>query len=340
MGGVAFWVILAVLAVILISKSVHIVRQYQRGIIETLGRFTRVAEPGLVIIIPFIQRLIKVDMRETVLDVAPQEVITEDNAMVTVDAVVYYQVTDPVKRTYNVTDFRLAAVKLAQTNLRNIIGDMELDEALTSREIINAKLRQVLDDATDAWGVKITRVELQAIEPPRDIVEAMSRQMKAERDKRATILEAEGVRQAAILKAEGEKQARVLQAEGEAEAIRKVADAEKYRQIAIAEGQAQAIRAVFAGIHEGRPTHDLLAYKYLETLQKMADGKATKIFLPLEATGVLAGIAAAAAAYKEGEQGGAPEAEGGPKQEPGAGGQEGSGGGPQAAPPAPPEGGE
>lgn len=300
MYGIA--ITLAVLAAIVIAKAVYIVRQYERGIVETFGRFTRVAEPGLTLIFPFVQRLVRVDMRETVLDVAPQEVITEDNAMVTVDAVVYYEVTDPVKRTYNVTDFRVAAIKLAQTNLRNIIGDMELDEALTSREVINTQLRQVLDDATDKWGVRVTRVELQAIEPPRDIVEAMSRQMKAERDKRATILEAEGVRQAAILKAEGEKQARVLEAEGEAEAIRKVADAQKYREIAIAEGQAQAIRTVFAGIHEGRPTHDLLAYKYLEALQAIADGKATKIFLPIEASGILSGIAAAGIAFKEGSE--------------------------------------
>ncbi|MCD6350905.1 MAG: SPFH/Band 7/PHB domain protein [Armatimonadetes bacterium] len=292
-------VFLGVLALVVIAKSLYIVRQWERGIVETLGKYTRTAQPGLVVVFPFLQNLRRVDMRETVLDVAPQEVITKDNAMVTVDAVVYYEVTDPVKRTYNVTDFRVAAVKLAQTNLRNIIGDMELDQALTSREVINTELRQVLDDATDRWGVRVTRVELQAIEPPRDIVEAMSRQMKAERDKRAAILEAEGVRQSAILTAEGDKQARVLEAEGEAEAIRKVADAQKYREIAIAEGQAQAIRTVFSGIHEGQPTHDLLAYKYLEALQKIADGKATKIFLPLEASGILSGIAAAGMAFQE-----------------------------------------
>ncbi|MBC7286670.1 MAG: SPFH/Band 7/PHB domain protein [Armatimonadetes bacterium] len=297
-------VLAAALAAVIIARAVYVVRQYERGVVETFGRFTRVAEPGLAIIMPFVQRLIRVDMREAVLDVAPQEVITKDNAMVTVDAVVYYEVTDPVKRTYNVTDFRRAAIKLAQTNLRNIIGDMELDEALTSRERINSHLRAVLDDATDKWGVRITRVELQAIEPPKDIVEAMSRQMKAERDKRATILEAEGIRQAAILKAEGEKQARVLQAEGEAEAIRRVADATKYREITVAEGQAQAIRTVFGGIHDGRPTNDLLAYKYLETLQKIADGRATKIFLPLEASSILAGIAAAGVAFKEGAESG------------------------------------
>lgn len=304
-------IVLAILAVVVIAKSVYFVRQYERGVVETFGRFSRVADPGPTIVFPFAQRLIRVDMRETVLDVAPQQVITKDNALVTVDAVVYYEVTDPVKRTYNVTDFRLAAIKLAQTNLRNIIGDMELDEALTSRETINSKLRQVLDDATDKWGVRVTRVELQAIEPPRDIVDAMSRQMKAERDKRAAILEAEGVRQSAILTAEGEKQARILRAEGEAEAVRKVADAERYREIAVAEGEAQAIRSVFQGIHDGRPTHDLLAYKYLETLQRIAEGQATKIFLPIEASGILAGIAAAGAAFREGMK---PDQESGPSQ--------------------------
>ncbi len=298
------WIALAILALIVISKSVYVIRQYERGVVETFGKYTRTAQPGLTLVIPFFQNLIRVDVRETVLDVAPQEVITKDNAMVTVDAVVYYEVTDPVKRIYNVTDFRMAAIKLAQTNLRNIVGDMELDEALTSREIINSQLRQVLDDATDKWGVRVTRVELQAIEPPRDIVEAMSRQMKAERDKRAMILEAEGTRQSAILTAEGNKQARVLEAEGEAEAIRKVADAQKYREIAVAEGQAQAIRTVFAGIHDGGPTHDLLAYKYLEALQSIANGKATKVFLPLEATGILAGISAAGMAFRETAEGG------------------------------------
>ena len=294
---------LAGLAVIVILKSVYIVRQYERGVIETFGRFTRVADPGVTPLIPFAQRLIRVDVRETVMDVSPQQVISKDNATLIVDAVVYYQVTDPQRRVYNVTDFRLAAIKLAQTNLRNIIGDMELDQALTSREAINDRLRQVLDDATDTWGVRVTRVELQTIEPPKDIIEAMSRQMKAERDKRAAILEAEGMRQSAILKAEGDKQSAVLEAEGQAEAIRKVADAEKYRQIAEAEGKKQALINVFAGVHEGNPTPDLLAYYYLEALKEMANGQATKIFLPYEASGVLAGIAAAGLAFKEGEGG-------------------------------------
>lgn len=273
-------IIIIMLGIIYVFKAVKIVRQHERGLIETLGRYTRTVEPGLVIIIPPFQRMRIVDMREQVIDVPPQDVITKDNVVVTVDAVIYFQVIDPVKVVYEVSNFSLAALKLAQTNLRNVIGDLELDQTLTSREKINFQLRQVLDEATDKWGVKITRVEIQKIEPPQDITNAMSKQMKAEREKRAMILEAEGVKQSAILKAEGEKQAAILTAEGKAEAIKKVADAEKYQ-----------IEIVYEAIHKGRPTNDLIAIKYLETLQKIADGKATKIFIPIEATGVLGSIA-------------------------------------------------
>mgnify|MGYP001080181968 FL=1 len=297
---IVVWIVLGLLAVVLLSQAIFVVRQYERGVVATLGRYAYTADPGLTFIFPFVQSLDRVDMRETVLDVNPQEVITEDNVVVTVDAVIYFEVTDPFRRVYNVTDFRLAAMKLAQTNLRNVIGDLELDETLTSRETINAQLRTILDDATDKWGVRVTRVELQRIDPPRDITEAMSRQMKAERNKRAAILEAEGVRESAILEAEGERQAAILEAEGQAQAIREVADAEKFREIAVAEGQAKAIVNVYHAIHEGDPTHDLLAIKYLETLQRMANGKATKIFLPIEASGVLSGIAAMGDAFEEG----------------------------------------
>ncbi len=270
--------------------GLKIVRPYQRGVVERLGKYQRVVQPGLNLIIPFIERLIKVDMREQVVDVPPQEVITKDNATVTVDAIVYYEVTDPVKVLYNVANFRLATIKLAQTNLRNVIGDLTLDESLTSRERINAKLRDVLDEATDKWGAKVTRVELQRIEPPSDVTEAMHRQMKAERDRRAVVLEAEGVRQAAILKAEGEKQARILEAEGQAAAIQRVADAEKYKLLTVAEGEAQAIERVYAAIHKGNPTKDLITIKYLEALAKMAEGKATKLFVPYEASGILSAL--------------------------------------------------
>jgi len=283
--------LLAVLAVIL-GSAIRIVRPFERGLVERLGKYHHTAEPGLRLIWPFIDRMVRVDMRERVIDVPPQSVITEDNVVVAVDAVIYYRVIDPVKVIYNVEDFNLAVVKLAQTNLRNQIGELNLDETLTSREQINAALGQILDEATDKWGVKVARVEIQRIDPPADITEAMSKQMKAEREKRALILEAEGVRQSEITKAEGSKQAAILEAEGKAEAIQKVADAEKYQKIAIAAGEAQAIQSVFRAIHEGQPTSELITLKYLEALTSIAQGQATKIFLPLEASGVLGGLAA------------------------------------------------
>ncbi len=296
------WIVLAFLAFVVVGKAVYIVRQHQRGVIVTFGKYTKTAGPGLVFIFPFVQGITMVDMRETVLDVMPQDVITKDNAVVTVDAIVYYEVTDPFRNLFNVVDFRMAAIKLAQTNLRNLIGDMELDELLISREVVNAQLRQILDDATDKWGVRVTRVELQTVDPPADIIAAMSQQMKAERLKRAAILEAEGLRQAAILKAEGERQARINIAEGEAEAIKKVAEAEKFRQLTVAQGEAQAITTVFGAIHTGDPTPDLLAIKYLEALADIADGEATKIFLPLEAMGVLGSMAAIGEAFRDSQQ--------------------------------------
>ncbi len=277
---IGIFIVLAFLILIVAARGLKIVRPWQKGLIERLGKYQRTADSGLSIILPFLERMIKVDMREQVVDVPPQGVITKDNVVVEVDAVVYYEVTDPIKVTYNVANFYIAATKLAQTNLRNLIGDLALDESLTSREVINTKLREVLDDATDKWGTKVTRVELQRIEPPDDVTAAMHRQMKAERERRAMILEAEGHKQSVILKAEGD-----------AEAIREVADAEKYQKLTVAKGEAEAIENVYNAIHNGRPTNDLIAIKYLEALVKIADGKATKVFLPIEASGVLGSIA-------------------------------------------------
>jgi regulator of protease activity HflC (stomatin/prohibitin superfamily) len=243
-------------------------------------------------IVPFIERMKKVDMREQVVDVPPQEVITRDNVVVTVDAVVYYQATDPVKLKYNVSNFIVAATKLAQTNLRNVVGDMDLDDALTSRETINAELRSILDEATDVWGTRVVRVEIQRIDPPADVTQAMHRQMKAERDRRAIVTEAEGEKRSQILRAEGVKQSRILEAEGQAQAIKEVAEAEKFQKLTVAEGEGQAIERVFAAIHNGDPTNDLIAIKYLEALQAIADGKATKLFLPVETSGILGSIGA------------------------------------------------
>jgi regulator of protease activity HflC (stomatin/prohibitin superfamily) len=279
----------------------RIVRPYQKGLVERLGKYSRTLDSGLNIVLPFVERLIKVDMREQVVDVPPQSVITKDNVVVEVDAVVYYEVTDPVKVTYNVADFYSAATKLAQTNLRNLVGDLALDESLTSREVINSKLREILDQATDKWGVKVARVELQRIEPPQDVTEAMHRQMKAERNKRATILEAEGQKQGQILEAEGHKEADILAAEGQAEAVRRRADAEQYRCKAVADGEAAAITRTFEAIHATRPTRELIALKYLETLQAMADGEGSKIFLPYEASGVLGSLAAMREIWQDGE---------------------------------------
>ncbi len=272
------------------ATGVRVVRPWQKGVIERLGRYTRTAGSGITLIIPFLDSMHKIDMREQVVDVPPQEVITRDNVVVTVDAVVYYEATDPVKLIYNVADFYTASTKLAQTNLRNVIGDLTLDETLTSRETINTELRTILDEATDKWGTRVVRVELQRIDPPRDVTEAMHRQMKAERERRAMILEAEGDRQSKIERATGEKQATILKAEGQAQAIREVADAEKYEKTTVADGEAEAIQKVYGAIHSGDPTNDLIAIKYLEALVAIADGRATKIFLPMEATAIMGSI--------------------------------------------------
>ena len=291
--------LITIVVIFIVAKGMKIVRPWEKGIVERLGKFMRTADSGLTIILPIVENIRKVDMREQVVDIPPQAVITKDNVAVEVDAVVYYEVTDPIKVTYNIANFFMAAMKLAQTNLRNVIGDLALDESLTSREGINSKLRQILDDATDKWGVRVTRVELQRIEPPKDVTEAMHRQMKAERDRRAMILEAEGTKQSAILQAEGTRQAAILEAEGQAQAVRTVADAEKFRRLTVAQGEGEAIQTVYGAIHKGNPTNDLIAIKYLEALQKVADGQATKIFLPLETSGVLGSIAGIAELLKE-----------------------------------------
>jgi regulator of protease activity HflC (stomatin/prohibitin superfamily) len=285
-------IVIAVAVFIVVTAGLKIVSQFEKGLVERFGRYSKTVDPGLRWIWPFIERIRRVDMREQVVDVPPQEVITEDNVVVTVDAVVYYRATDPVKLRYNVANFILAATKLAQTNLRNIIGDMDLDDALTSREAINTQLRTVLDEATDVWGTQVVRVEIQRIDPPPDVTEAMHRQMKAERDRRAIVTEAEGDKSANILRAEGVKQARILEAQGQAQAIREVADADKFKLLTVAEGEGQAIERVFGAIHTGNPSPDLIAIRYLDALARIADGKATKVFLPMEMSGILGSVGA------------------------------------------------
>jgi len=244
-AGAIVGIVFAVLAVALVAKSVTTIRQHERGVVERLGRYKETWSPGLRILFPFIDTLTaRVDMRETVLDIQPQPVITRDNVTVTVDAVVYYMVTDAKAVRYEVANFGMAVSKLAQTNIRNVIGEMTLDETLTSRERINTVLRETLDDATDRWGVKVSRVEVKEIEPPRDIAEAMSKQMKAEREKRATILEAEAYREKQILEAEGDKQNAILVAEGSRQREILIAEGDRQAAILRAEGEAKAVEEV------------------------------------------------------------------------------------------------
>lgn len=303
--------ILGLLAVVLVllfvyaAAGVRIVRPYQRGVVERLGRYKGTVDPGLKLIWPIVETMKKVDMREQVIDVPPQEVITQDNVTAAVDAVVYFEPTDPQRLLYNISNFQLAVTKLSQTNLRNVIGEMTLDEAFTSRERVNGTLRQILDEATDKWGVKVVRVEIQRIDPPADVMHAMHEQMKAERTRRAVVTEAEGTREAAITRAEGDKQSAILSAEGrrqkdilnaegEAQAVRLNAEAEQYRQEIVAEGEANAILSVFNAIQDAGTDDRVIAIKYLEALQGIADGQATKIFLPTEmgaTMGALGGIA-------------------------------------------------
>ena len=242
-------VIFVLLGIVTLAQAARIVNQYEKGLIMRLGKYHAMTPSGLAFIMPFVDSLIRVDMREQVISVPPQKLITKDNVTVEVDAVVYYKVVDPVKSQFEVQDFGYACTTLAQTNLRNLIGDRTLDETLVARDMINTNLREVLDEATNNWGVKVTRVEVQKIDPPRDITEAMSRQMKAERDKRAAILEAEGVKQSQILQAEGFKQSEILKAEGDAQAriTRANAEAEAIKLVSIAaetyfKGRAEVMR--------------------------------------------------------------------------------------------------
>jgi regulator of protease activity HflC (stomatin/prohibitin superfamily) len=297
--GLLRWVLVIVLLGVVLFRIFRIIRPFETGLVERLGKFNRQASPGLNIVLPGLERIIIVDMREQVIDVPPQEVITKDNVTITVDAVIYYEPTDPKKLVYNVGDLIQAATKLAQTNLRNVVGDLELDAALTSRETINTQLKLILDEATDKWGTRVVRVEIQRVDPPQDVQDAMNKVMKAERDRRAAVTEAEGEKRAAILSAEGRKESQVLDANGEAEALKQVADAQKYEKIAIAEGEADAIEKVFAAIHKGDPTNDLIAIKYLESLEKVAEGNATKIFLPADLSATLGSIGAISELFKD-----------------------------------------
>ena len=296
-------IVIALIGILVLAASVKIVRPYQRGLVERLGKYKTTRDPGLNLILPFIETMQLIDMREQVVDVPPQEVITADNVVVSVDAVVYYEATDPQRLVYNVADFFTAITKLAQTNLRNLIGDLELDRALTSRDTINTQLRDVLDDATDKWGVRVVRVEIQRIDPPPDIVSAMHAQMRAERDRRATVTEAKGYQEAAIARADGEqqaavlsaqgrKQAAVLDAEGQAQAIELRANAEKLRLELVGAGEGNAAKSRLTGIKDAQADKAVLTVEYLQALERIGDGRATKLVIPAEFSGLLGTVAA------------------------------------------------
>jgi regulator of protease activity HflC (stomatin/prohibitin superfamily) len=289
-----FLILLAILVMVTVAKGLRIVHPNERGVVERLGKYYRTIDPGLRLIIPYMDKMRKVNVAETAVNVPPQGVITKDNATVQVDAVVFYLATDPYKTLYNVVDFQRTLTILAQTNLRNVIGSMDLDQTLSSREQINTNLRAVLDDATSEWGLKVSRVEVQTIEPPRDVMEAMHRQMKAEREKRAMILEAEGKKQSAILEAEGQKQASIVKAEGEAQAIKLVAEADRYQKETVAQGEAAAVTSVFGAIKAAEPDEALVQLRYIEALKAgLSNESAEKIFFPAELSS-LAGLLAVA----------------------------------------------
>ncbi|MGB3672946.1 MAG: SPFH domain-containing protein [Candidatus Nanopelagicales bacterium] len=270
-----FAAIILVLAIITVAKAVRIVSQANAGIVERLGRYHRTLSPGLALVMPFIDRVLPlIDMREQVQPFQPQPVITSDNLVVNIDTVVYYQVTDPKAASYEIQNPIAAIEQITVTTLRNVIGSLDLEQTLTSRDHINSQLRATLDEATTKWGIRVNRVELKSIDPPPSVVEAMEKQMKAERDKRATILTAEGYRQSQILEAEGEKQSAILRAEGQ-----------KQSAILEAEGEATAIATVTTAVHTSDVDQRVLAYQYLQQLPTIANGTASKLWvLPAELT--------------------------------------------------------
>jgi len=285
--------VIVVLVLVLVVSSIKLIRQSTVGIVERLGKFYKKAETGLNVIVPFLDRVVEVvDLREQVADFDPQPVITKDNVTMHIDTVVYYRVTDPVNYRYEIQNPVSAIENLTATTLRNVIGELELDETLNSRDTINTKLRAILDEATDPWGIKVSRVELKNINPPEDVKDAMEKQMRAEREKRAQILDAEGDRQASITRAEGEREAAIRRAEGQKQSEILRAEGEAAAIRLQAEAKADAIRRVFAAIRESHPDERLVQIKYLEALEKIADGKAAKVFLPYESAGFL-GLAGA-----------------------------------------------
>ena len=289
-----FLYLVAILVFIVALSSIRVIRQSTVGVVECLGSFHRTMPNGLHFVMPFIDKVLPlIDLREHVMDYPPIPVITKDNVTMQIDTVIYYQVTDPIKATYEISNLRGAIEKITQTTIRNVIGDLPLDETLTSRERVNTQLRVILDEATDKWGVKVTRIELKSIEPPRDIRDAMEKQMRAERDKRAQILSAEGERAANILTSEGRKQATILEAEGHRTRAILAAEADRQKRILEAEGEAQAIMTVYQArargltmLKEVQPDQALLTIQGFDALREVANGQATKIIIPSDLAGL------------------------------------------------------
>jgi len=271
-------IVLVLLVLVTLARTVRIIPQARAGVVERLGRYQRTLNPGLAILVPFVDKLRPLmDLREQVVSFPPQPVITEDNLVVNIDSVIYFQVTDAKSATYEIANYIQAIEQLTVTTLRNVVGGMDLEQALTSREDINMQLRGVLDEATGKWGVRVNRVELKAIDPPASIKDSMEKQMRAERDKRAAILNAEGFKQSQILTAEGEKQSAILKAEGGAQAA-----------VVRADGEAAAIKKVFQAIHDADPDPKLLAYQYIQSLPAIAQGDSNKIWIvPAELTAAM-----------------------------------------------------
>ena len=292
------------LVLIALARTVRIVPQANTGIVERLGRYQRTLEPGLHFLVPFIDHLRPlVDMREQVVAFPPQPVITQDNVTISIDTVFYFTVTDAFRATYEVASLLLAVEQLTVTTLRNVIGSLSLEDVLTSRDKINADLRIVLDEATERWGIRVNRIELKSIDPPSSIQEAMEKQMRAERERRAVIINAEGVKQAQITTAEGEKQAAILTAEGAKQSTILTAEGEKQARILSAQGEAEATRQVFQAIHDGDPTPDLLSYQYIQNLPRVADGRSTKLMIvPSSAVAAMGAVAALGGGLETGRE--------------------------------------
>ncbi|WP_109509451.1 SPFH domain-containing protein [Nocardioides speluncae] len=285
-------VLVILFTVVALARTVRIIPQARAGVVERFGKYKETLNPGLNIVVPFVDKIrYLIDLREQVVSFPPQPVITEDNLVVSIDTVIYFQVNDPVAATYEIANYIQAVEQLTMTTLRNIVGGMDLEETLTSRESINSGLRGVLDEATGKWGIRVNRVEIKGIDPPPSIKDSMEKQMRADRDKRALILTAEGQRQSAILTAEGQKQSAILSAEGNRESQILQAQGERESAILRAQGEGQAIQTVFQAIHDGQPDQSLLAYQYLQMMPKIAEGDANKVWIvPSEIGRALEGL--------------------------------------------------